>query len=538
MSRHHIEKVTCPSCHHEGDFELWDSINTALDPEMKEKVLNQSIFLYTCPSCGETFRLNYSTLYHQMEDLVMIYLVPESEVKKTYEIFYEKNALADYRTEKYLYRIVTSANQLVEKIQIFDAGKDDRVMELVKLLATDSILKNDPDEGEKARNYIVFDELNMVDEVKGAEFAIMSPVGYSGRNRTAKNARWLYGIAVDLDGVEMEQLRDVFHQMKHDFLPQCTYCVNSGHGLHLYYLFEKPVPLYRHLQDQLREFKYELIRKIWNRYTSTYTEREQVQYQGIFQGFRMVGTQSKLGKRYPVTAFETGERVTVEYLNDFLMDDSKAVTDFKYKSDLSLAEAKKKYPEWYEKRIVRGEKKGRWHIKRDLYDWWLRKIQSGAVSVGHRYWCLSVLASYGIKCDIPEDEVLTDALELLPMFDDISDDEHNRFTKRDVLDAMNMYQENYVTYSRAEVERVSGISVPPNKRNGRKQDKHLQLARGIRELKSSMGEAVSGGGRPDKAKIVEEWRKSHPDGKKADCIRDTGLSKPTVYRWWSVGEAL
>ena len=56
-------------------------------------------------------------------------------------------------------------------------------------------------EGEKARNYIVFDELNMIDEVKGAEFAIMSPVGYSGRNRTAKNARWLYGIAVDLVGI-------------------------------------------------------------------------------------------------------------------------------------------------------------------------------------------------------------------------------------------------------------------------------------------------------------------------------------------------
>ena len=220
------------------------------------------------------------------------------------------------------------------------------------------------------------------------------------------------------------------------------------------------------------------------------------------------------------------------------MDESKAVTDFKYKSDLSLAEAKKKYPEWYEKRIVRGEKKGRWHIKRDLYDWWLRKIQSGAVSVGHRYWCLSVLASYGIKCDIPEDEVLTDALELLPMFDDISDDEHNRFTKRDVLDAMNMYQENYVTYSRAEVERVSGISVPPNKRNGRKQEQHLQLARGIRALKEQMGENVVGGGRPDKAKIVEEWRESHPLGTKAECERDTGLSRHTVLRWWSVGEAL
>ena len=66
-------------------------------------------------------------------------------------------------------------------------------------------------EGEKARNYIVFDELNMVDEVEGAEFAIMSPVGYSGRNRTAKNARWLYGIAVDIDGVEMEQQNLLSH---------------------------------------------------------------------------------------------------------------------------------------------------------------------------------------------------------------------------------------------------------------------------------------------------------------------------------------
>ena len=44
--------------------------------------------LYTCSSCGKTFRLDYSTLYHQMEDLIMIYLVSESEVEKTYEMFY------------------------------------------------------------------------------------------------------------------------------------------------------------------------------------------------------------------------------------------------------------------------------------------------------------------------------------------------------------------------------------------------------------------------------------------------------------------
>ena len=95
----------------------------------------------------------------------MIYLVPESEVEKTYEMFYGENALADYRTEKYLYRIVTSANQLVEKIQIFDAGKDDRVMELVKLLATDSILKNDPD--------IEFDELRFAVDDDGTNILVI-----------------------------------------------------------------------------------------------------------------------------------------------------------------------------------------------------------------------------------------------------------------------------------------------------------------------------------------------------------------------------
>lgn len=76
----------------------------------------------------------------------------------------------------------------------------------------------------------------------------------------------------------------------------------------------------------------------------------------------------------------------------------------------------------------------------------------------------------------------------MPMFDFISDDEHNRFTKRDVLDAMNMYQESYVTYSRAEVERVSGISVPPNKRNGRKQAVHLERARAVQNIDYPDGE--------------------------------------------------
>ena len=36
-------------------------------------------------------------------------------------------------------------------------------------------------------------------------------------------------------------------------------------------------------------------------------------------------------------------------------------------------------------------------------------------------------------------------------------------------------------------------------------------------------------GRPDKSMIVYEWRSAHPEGRKVDCIRETGLDKKTVY---------
>ena len=54
----------------------------------------------------------------------------------------------------------------------------------------------------------------------------------------------------------------------------------------------------------------------------------------------------------------------------------------------------------------------------------------------------------------------------------------------------------------------------------------------IREIEYPDGAWRNKDGRPDKQAQVEEWQRNHPDGTKAECIRDTGLSKPTVYKWW------
>lgn len=43
-------------------------------------------------------------------------------------------------------------------------------------------------------------------------------------------------------------------------------------------------------------------------------------------------------------------------------------------SKLTLDQAKEKYPEWYENKVVKGIR-SYWTVKRDLYDWWIQQIK-------------------------------------------------------------------------------------------------------------------------------------------------------------------
>ena len=388
----------------------------------------------------------------------------------------------------------------------------------------------------KAKRYTITDELSELSEVYDTDFTIMSPISYFGRQRCGKNARYLYALVFDLDGVGMPQLRDTLHQMNKDILPQATFVVNSGTGLHLYYVLEEPIPMYPHNQKCLKELKYALTRQIWNRYTSTIKEP---QMQGILQGFRVVGSGSKLGREYPVTAYRLGGRVTLERLLEFIPDsngEQQYLVGLMRKGRLSLAEAKEKYPDWYERRIVKKERRGRWVVKRDLYDWWLHRIED-EIRVGHRFYGIMTLAIYAKKCDIDEDELREDAFSLLKPYDDMSIEDINRFTKDDVVCALEMFNEDYVTFPRDDIARLSGLSMPVNKRNWRKRREHLQVMNTMKALKKQLGEPVKEGrpaGSGTAQGRVQAWRQQHPGGRKADCHRDTGLDPKTIRKWWDM----
>lgn len=383
----------------------------------------------------------------------------------------------------------------------------------------------------KAKRYTITDELGTLQELQNTDFTIMSPISYFGRRRSGKNARYLYAMVFDLDGVGMPQLRDTLHQMNKDILPKATFVVNSGTGLHLYYVLTEPVPMYPQNQKYLKEMKYALTRQIWNRYTSTLKEP---QVQGILQGFRVVGSGSKLGKAYPVTAYRLGGPVELEGLLDYIPDSNgerQRLQGLMKKGRLSLADAKEKYPDWYERRIVKKERRGCWTVKRDLYDWWLHRIKD-EIRVGHRFYGIMTLAVYAKKCGISEEEVRQDAFSLLLPYDEMSVEQINRFTKDDVVCALEMFNEDYVTFPRDDIAKLSGLSMPVNKRNWRKQKEHLGRARAVQGFDDPGGEWRNKKGRPKAQKKVCEWRQQHPEGRKADCHRETGLDPKTIRKWW------
>ena len=80
------------------------------------------------------------------------------------------------------------------------------------------------------------------------------------------------------------------------------------------------------------------------------------------------------------------------------------------------------------------------------------------------------------KCNISEDELRADADKLMRIFDDMSVEESNRFTEDDVQCALNMYNENFVTFPRDDIGKLCAMSMPVNRRNYRNQSLHLQMA--------------------------------------------------------------
>lgn len=400
-------------------------------------------------------------------------------------------------------------------------------------------------DGNKVYRYTVCDDLKPLEELTTCdEFCVMSPVSYAGKSQRQANARFLHALVFDLDGLlttkdgRSKALINLFGHVELGLIPRPSHIVFSGTGIHVYYMFDKPLALFSNVMKSVSNYRSEIVPRLWNPYISSLSDSPQ--FESVTQGFRLVGTKGKNETR--ARAFKTGERVSIEYLNSFVKDPYK-IESTDYIPKTTKAQAKEKWPEWYERRIIEGNPRGTWKVKRDLYDWWLRKIkeQETGAKVGHRYFCVMALAVYARKCAVSYEELEKDAIDLIPFLNDLDKTGNNPFTAGDVVKALEAYDASYVTFPRHTIEKLTGIDMPANKRNGRKQEVHLAGARAIQEINDKFNGTNwrDGNGRPKgsfkestpKGEQIRAYAEAHPDANHSEIARALGVSRPTVIKW-------
>lgn len=421
--------------------------------------------------------------------------------------------------------------------------------------------------------YTVHDDLDELEHLRDVSisqntFMFLAPVSYYGKSRNSRNARFLHAIMIDLDYVGTRQLANLLRQMERGVIPYANYLISSGTGLHVVYKLDRPVPLMTRYVAGLQVLKRELTDRVWNANTSD-SDPDKKQSQGIFQGFRMVGTATKLNgdignpkykQPYAVECFSHDETppATIPYLLSFIpklrdkedmegLDALSALTK-EVRKTTPIAEAKEKWPEWYEKHVVNDEPLGGWLYGRAAYDRVLSVIREH-VSVSHRYWCIFYLAVMANKCGVPQDELEDDAYGLLERFDALSVEPDNRFTANDVAAALEAYEGGLASgrarrYTQDFCERKAAVeygekmghgSNPPEKRLPK--DLSLKKARYERDLKQEMKGTTwwNKDGAPKKAMQVWQSATDNPGLSVAALARRAGVSRPTVYKWLKPG---
>ena len=387
-----------------------------------------------------------------------------------------------------------------------------------------------------------------LEEAGRYDFAIMSGLTYFGRKATLENASKCYALIMDLDGVEDDKL-NIFLSWVCPVAKKCpypNYIALSGHGLHLYWVFDEPIDLYPDIKKQLKAFKFAWIQRIWNGDTSTI---ETPQYQGINQGFRPFGCKTKIdGVRVRVFKNVMAHPYTVEEMNSHVLEETNARLNLNQKVKMGntrLEVAKERWPEWYKKRIINKEDTSHWAVSSNLYRWYLKQIQ-GKSSYGHRYFCILHLATIGRRCSIYDEkknpnpityeQVRADAYAIKEHMNNLNPNEP--FTDSDIEAALECFDWDFANSTIETVSNHVGFDIKRNeRRNGETQAFHLEVARFKKKLLNQSGKGnAKNAGRKSKRQQIVDYAALHPLDSPTEIARALGISRTTVYKWLKIEE--
>lgn len=130
---------TCTKCRHTQKVNLLPYINFSKNLEYYALVKDLSIFKVVCEKCGNKELINFDTLIVDEVHKYFLYYLTDKDMYNrfkhqiTYFVETSLNKDGKYNLEdEYKTRLVFSHNDLIEKMQIFEIGLDDRVIEIIK----------------------------------------------------------------------------------------------------------------------------------------------------------------------------------------------------------------------------------------------------------------------------------------------------------------------------------------------------------------------------------------------------------------------
>lgn len=381
---------------------------------------------------------------------------------------------------------------------------------------------------EETKHIVAMSLEEAMEQATGRNDVLMGGCSYFNNWISKRSAKDIYTFIIDMDNVYSGTLQNALLQdwktASGEDLPMPTYIVNSGTGLHLYFVLTEPIPNYKSSTADLDK----LYRALAVQQTTkrVYLQK-QVQWFG--QDFRMAGGLNKYD--WENTVFRIGEKWDIDDLGKAV-----GLEDVHF---IRYGEKRKKKPK---EKIYKGKRKG-WKSNRAFYDKALVTCKD-KTKEGNRYTSMCALTVIAWKCGIAASELEQDLYDLLPVFNKGA---LRPVREKEIASAMKMYNEKAMLTPRQRLEDWQGWQYEPIPRNYRKRKEHLHadywenekgrpsinVCKQNRELALRfMRENGEITGRPSSEHKVKDWQYKHPYGNKADCIRDTGLSRPTVAKWW------
>lgn len=327
----------------------------------------------------------------------------------------------------------------------------------------------------------------------------INPCDYFKGWVSADTLKTVFAFVVDLDNIEMGGFEHLFSGFRKNGQEPPTYIVNSGKGLHFYYVLEQPVEAYKRHHGMLNHINKELSADFYR-----YAGIGKADTHGIRQAYRIVGSLTKSG--CTTVAYRIGGLHSIEHLAERY---GVGLEDNAEKGHVIDARSR------FKKSLKR-----RWTPSKAFYDYTLKRAFMDSHE-GHRYTTMFALVQIAAKCKVPIEQVRPDLEQLRAEWNGVAK-KKAEVKAEEVEHALKGYNDKGNLSPRASLEHFLGWKFDAIPRRGRTQHEHLRRARLLRNDDMKVA----------KMKKISEYMRENPQANKSQIARATGISRPTVIKYY------